>query len=194
MNTRHISLFAVLVVALSGCATDPRTGSSQDTIIAVTYGTVAMVEQVKLDASTGKGAMIGGGVGLLAASSHSAGSQAVAALGGALLGAFIADKTAGTGDRYTINLVSGGTIAIVTEHHDIAVGDCVSVEQGKHANIRRVSSAMCNTSPSHPAYNEINASHVGDAQACETAKQSVINATTKDETDIAYTKMRALCE
>jgi hypothetical protein len=48
---------------------------------------------------------------------------------------------------YTIGLVGGGTTKTITETGDIRVGDCVSLEQGATANVRRVSSAFCEPAP-----------------------------------------------
>lgn len=106
----------------------------------------------------------------------------------------LALAAAGTGQRYTIQLATGADIAIVTEQQDLVAGDCVSVEQGKHANLRRVSSVYCSTDAAHPAYGAIHASVQDDAAECHQAKQQLVNAATEKETDIAYSKMRALCE
>jgi outer membrane lipoprotein SlyB len=195
MITKSLPLPLLLATALAGCAsTDPYTGSTRNQIINVQYGTVENVQQVQMDASYGKDSLIGGALGLLVASTGSTGTQIAGAAVGAGLGALVAKETAGTGQRYTIQLTSGGDITIVTEQHDIVVGDCVSVEQGKHANVRRVSSVMCSTDPSHPAYDAMHSSSLNEAAECHTAKQQLINATTEQETDITYKKMRALCE
>ena len=183
-----------LAVVLGGCATEPGTGASKNSVITVDYGTVVSVEQVELDANHGVGALVGGALGLAAASQRSATTQAGAAAAGALIGALIADSRDRTADRYTVRLRNGSTIAIVTEHHDIAVGDCVSVEQGKHANIRRVSSVMCDTATSHPAYGDMNSVYENESTECALAKEQLMKATTSDQADVAYKKMRAFCE
>ena len=68
------------------------------------------------------------------------------------------------------------------------------MEQGEHANIRRVSSSFCNTLASHPAYADMHA-HVQRVSAdCAVAKQQLLKATTEQETNIAYKKMQALCD
>ncbi len=184
-------LFVALVTA---CATEPSTGARTDTLISVAYGRIANVEQVQLDAKHGTGALIGGGLGLAAASTRSGSTQAAATVAGALIGALIADSQKKTADRYTVKLRNGSTVAIVSEHHDLAVGDCVSVEQGEHANIRRVSNVMCDTAASHPAYSEMNALYEEESTECAWAKEQLMKATTAEETDVAYKKMRAFCE
>jgi len=186
---------SVAVLLLAGCAaTDPSTGTSRNTIISVEYGTVQQVEQVNLDAKATSGALVGGGVGLLAASGGTGVQQAGAAAVGALIGAMIQKHRAGTGDRFTVLLTNGSTIQMITEHHDIAVGDCVSVEQGKHANIRRVSPVMCNTAASNPGYAVMHAANVTESEECLAVKEELMAATTEAQADLAYKKMRAFCE
>ena len=195
MSTKIFVVPAILAIALAGCAsTDPYTGSSQNQVIAVQYGTLENVQQVAMSAAYGKDAAIGGGLGLLAGSSGSTATQVGAAAAGALIGAFVAKESAGTGNRYTVSLVNGGTVAIVSEHHDLVVGDCVSIEQGRHANIRRVSPVMCSTSSSHAAYGAMHSSVQQDASECHDAKQELLQATTEQQTEIGYRKMQALCE
>jgi len=168
---RSICLIPIAVLAVAGCAaTDPATGSSRGTVISIEYGTVQQVEQVKMDSHAATGALLGGGIGLAAASRRSATTQAGAAVAGAIIGALIQKHRAGMGDRYTILLINGSTIEMVTEHHDIAAGDCVSVEQGKHANIRRVSPVMCNTAATSPAYAVMHAANVTESEECLAVK------------------------
>lgn len=188
---------ALMAVVLTGCAnmsTDPGTGSSRNSLISVAYGTVQNVQQVQMKPGYAEGSLIGGALGLLAASGYSAGSQALGAAAGAGLGALIAKETAGTANQYTIMLVNGNTVSVVTDQKDIDAGDCVSVEQGDHTNIRRVSSAMCNTPPSHPAYPDMHTSVQQISADCAAAKQQLLAASSEQETNIAYKKMQALCD
>jgi outer membrane lipoprotein SlyB len=188
-------LSTALILTLSGCAsTDPYTGSARNEIISVQYGTVENVQQVAMAPSYGASSLIGGALGLLATSGHSTGSQVAGAAGGAALGALVSKETAGTGLQFTIRLVNGNTINIVTENQGIRMGDCVSVEQGQHANIRRVSNAMCTTPASHPAYPAMHQSNVMESAECHEAKQELLAATTAEATEIAYKKMQALCQ
>ena len=77
---------------------------------------------------------------------------------------------------------------------DQVTGNVVKIEQGQHANIRRVSTAMCATPASHPAYTAMHKANVLESAECHEAKQELLAATTEEATSIAYTKMRALCE
>ncbi|UCC14326.1 MAG: hypothetical protein JSW21_13455 [Gammaproteobacteria bacterium] len=193
--TSRQALLTFTSLMLAGCAaTDPGTGSTRGEVITVDYGTVMQVEQVQMDPKYGTGALVGGGLGLAAASRRSGTTQAGAAIAGALIGAMIQKSKAGTADKYTVRLNNGGTIQMVTEHHDIESGDCVSVEQGKHANIRRVSPIMCGSPQSHPDYQEMHEANVEESEECLATKQALLAATTEQEADLAYKKMRAFCE
>jgi outer membrane lipoprotein SlyB len=196
MNYKSLSvLSAALVLTVVGCAsTDPITGSTRNEVINVQYGRVENVEQVAMTPDYGAGSLIGGALGLLATSRHSAESQVAGAVGGAGLGALIAKETAGSGDKYTVRLVNNSTIDIVTESQGIQLGDCVSVEQGEHANIRRVAPVMCTTSASDPAYPAMHAKAVSKSQECAEVKRELLAAKTEEATDIAYKKMQAFCE
>jgi outer membrane lipoprotein SlyB len=196
MTTKVLSvLCAALASTLVGCAgTDPMTGSTRNQIIAVAYGTVENVQQVAMAPSYGSSSLIGGALGLLATSGHSTGSMVAGTAVGAGLGALVAKETAGTAERFTVRLVNNSTIDIVLENQDIQIGDCVSIEQGQHANIRRVSSVMCSTPASHPAYNPMHSAVKAESSDCHAAKQELLQAKTAEQTDIGYKKMRAFCE
>ena len=196
MINRVITAFsAFLAITLVGCAsTDPATGSTRNEVISVQYGRIENIQQVAMAPDYGAGALIGGALGLLATATHSGASQVAGTVAGAGLGALVAKETAGSAEKFTVRLVNNSTIDIVTENQDIQLGDCVSVEQGQQANIRRVSSVMCSTPPSDPAYQTMNASAVQESAECLVAKQELLQATTAEQTDISYKKMRAFCE
>ncbi|MCB1690599.1 MAG: hypothetical protein KDI33_19020 [Halioglobus sp.] len=196
MTTRTLPILATTLVALlAGCAsTDPMTGSTRNELISVQYGRVENIQQVQMSPDYGAGSVIGGALGLLATMGHSGASQVGGAAVGAGLGALVAKETAGTGEKFTVRLVNNNTIDIVTENQDIRLGDCVSIEQGQHANIRRVSPVMCTTPPSNAAYEPMNAANTQESRECDQVKQELLNATTEQATAIAYKKMRAFCE
>ena len=193
MSTKFVPCLASLAL-LTGCAgTTPFTGSSVNSLIAIEYGTIEQVQEVKLKTHYGSGVLLGGGIGALAAMHYSAGTQALAAVGGALLGALVAKERAGTAEQYTIRLVNGNTVSIVSEAHNLDAGDCVAVEQGRHANLRRVNPQMCTTTSPQATYPQ---AHVAEQQAavdCATAKQDMLKASTEEEATVAYEKMKALC-
>ena len=197
--TRTILLIPLIAIA-AGCETYGGTGSSQNSLITIQYGTVQSINRSEVDAHVGQGAAVGGlmGLAVAAGTGGSTGQQAGAAALGALLGGLIQHQRAtnNKAEQYTVQLNNGGTVAIVTEHHDIVIGDCVSVEQGRHANIRRVSPVMCNSmaSAGHPAYDTSHRANMQEAGECEQVKQEMLQADTKEAADVAYQKMRAFCE
>jgi len=193
MSTKSAPWFASLAL-LTGCAgTTPFTGSGVNSLIAIEYGTIEQVQEVKLKTHYGSGVLLGGGLGALATMHYSAGTQALAAVGGALLGALVAKERAGTAEQYTIHLVNGNTVSIVSEAHNLVAGDCVAVEQGKHANLRRVDPQMCNTSTPATTYPQAHAAEQQAAGDCAAAKEDMLNASTEQEATVDYQKMKALC-
>lgn len=146
-----------------------------------------------MKANYGSGVLLGGGLGALTTMHYSGTTQALAAAGGALLGALVAKERAGTAEQYTIHLVNGNTVAIVSEAHNLDAGDCVAVEQGRHANLRRVNPQMCSTSSPRTAYPQRYAAGQQAAADCDAAKQEMLKANTEQEATVAYQKMKALC-
>lgn len=190
---------AVVFAFLSGCAgTYGGTDTPSNTVISIQYGTVQEVREADMDPNTGTGAAMGGALGLAAAHGGSTGTQVGVAAAGALIGALIQRERAANNraEQYSVLLNNGATIAIVSEHHDIQTGDCVAVEQGRHANIRRVSPVMCQdvANASHPHYADLHAANLAEASECERIKDEILAATTQEQVDLAYQKMRALCE
>lgn len=184
----------VSLILLAGCAgTTPFTGSGENSLIDIQYGTIEQIQQVQLKANYGPGVLLGGGLGALATMHYSGTTQVLAAAGGALLGALVSKERAGTAEKYTIHLVNGNTVAIVSEAHNLDDGDCVAVEQGRHANLRRVSPQMCSTPSPQTAYPQQYAAEQQAASDCDTAKQEMLKANTEQEATVAYQKMKALC-
>jgi outer membrane lipoprotein SlyB len=162
----------------------------------ISYGKVAAVETVKLDnkGATAGGALIGGMAGVATQHGRGHDEKLAGAAAGALLGGLLT-KTA-TGKRkaeaFTVNLNGGSTVKVVQDMADIVVGDCVAIEQGETANIRRVADEMC-VKGEHLADASIAASHQQDAQECQQAKQEVLKAGTDAEFSRAEKKVQILC-
>lgn len=154
--------------------------------VTIQYGTVEHVQTVKKDAKHAGGALAGGVIGAMVGPRRHRGIRALAGagIGAAVQGA----ATSGTQQQYTVSLVSGGTSIINTEQQDIRPGDCVSVEQGSYANIRRVSSVHCETKTQTPQH------HKSISSDCEKAKHELTNAETDEAVTVAAKKVRILCE
>ncbi len=168
--------------------------------MSVQYGIVQSVQEVQADANTAGSAVMGGlaGLAVAAGTGGSRTQQMAGAAGGALLGGLIANQRTANQRliQHTVRLNNGNSIAVITEDDNIAVGDCVAVEQGHHTNIRRVSSVMCNdlADTRRPGYATAHEANVREAQECEQAKQEVFNAKTEEAIRLAHMRMRALCE
>ena len=160
----------------------------------ISYGTVSAVEKVKVQSEATKGAVTGGIIGGATSGHHHRGKHALTgAAAGALLTALL------EGDRkafqYTVELLNGNMTKIITETPGIAEGDCVSLELGQTANIRRVSSVHCEHD-SHEALAEpiVHAKRQSEAAECHAAKEMALQADTEEAVDIALKKVRVFCE
>jgi len=181
MNIRYGALAVIFILAANTQVLAQSAGSS----VSLQYGTVQSAEEVQAESKHARGALLGGIAGAVIADGH----PGLGAVAGGLIGGSIEGHRTGKKvlQQYTIALKSGGAVVIATEQHDIVVGDCVVVEQGQYANIRRVSSINCHfdQKPEH---------HVSAAGNCQKAKDELNKATTNQEVDIAVTKVRTLCE
>lgn len=199
-NTRaFLSVAGLSLLAASSSLAQPKPGTE----FVVQYGTVDRIDTVQLGPDgvpkgVGAGAVIGGLAGSYNSSHHHQVRDAAAgALAGALLTAAIAshqrkDKVA---YQYTVKLLSGGNVSVVVEDGSIGQGDCVSVETGPSANVRRVSSVYCQN-PGSPAVQgpEVSAKRMEDAADCHAAKDMALRARSQEEIDVAVKKVRIFCE
>ena len=175
-----------LIAALAGYLLAAAVVEAAGDYTTLNYGTIQSVGVVQQEGSRGGGTLIGGVAGAVIADDH----PGLGALAGGLLGGTIQKHhTQGTLVRYSIALVGGGGVVIDTEQEDLRIGDCVVVEQGQYANIRRVSSVNCQAPQPQPQQH-----HVDAANNCQLAKDELNNAKTDDAVNIAVTKVRALCE
>jgi len=155
----------------------------------VRYGTVETIERVKIQSQAAQGAVTGGLIGGLT-SGHSHRGQH--ALEGAIAGALEGNRQ---GYQYMVDFDDGSVTKVVTESAGIAAGDCVAVELGQTANIRRTSSVHCEHTD-HTALAEpvVHAKRQTEAAECHAAKDMALQATTQEATDIAFKKVRVFCE
>ena len=161
----------------------------------ITTGKVVKADKVTLDSEAGKGALVGGSLGLISASGKKSSKKARNTIIGAAAGSALSSSSQGSrqGMRYTVNATNGSAITIVTDQTEVRVGDCVNVEEsGGTSNIRRVSASMC-----EPAYSQavkaVESEMQEEASECATAKQALVEATSKEEAELAKMKMDILC-
>ena len=192
---RRIGSFLVVSLATSTLCFDAQAakpGASSKT----TIGVVEAAQPVTLDSNAGKGALVGGTLGLLGSKGESSQRQARNAIIGGAAGAGIAAASQGSrnGYRYTVRTSAGSSISIVSDQSEIRTGDCVVVEEsGSTANIRRASPVMCQPQ-SAPAVAQISPQMQTHASECATAKQQVVDATSADQVDLAMRKVKILCD
>ena len=202
LNVRASSMLAAF--ALLGAATVAVGQTSRADLgsaIQIVYGTVEKIEVSKIDATAnaGHGAVVGGALGLLAAPhEHNARGAAEGAAAGALISGLIAKhqrENAASAYAYTVALVQGGESKIITDRDDLREGDCVSVEYGRTANIRRVGNVYCHSD--HQAALDdprVHASAQATAEECHEAKQIALQAQTEQDMDMALKKVRIFCD
>ena len=170
----------------------------------VQYGRVTAVTPTTVNDNTARnvGRVVGGGVGLATGGGQSGSNRALRTLGGAAAGGAVGNMaTRSQAFEYTVLIGGTNTIRIVSDQAGKRVGDCVSVEQGQFANIRLVPDSRCNPPPRPaaapaPAPAPAPAVDPADQQAanaCEQAKQQVLDATTDEAFNLAERRMRLLC-
>lgn len=190
------------LVLATGAAEAQRTSRAElGTAFQINYGIVEHIDVTRMDAasSAAQGAALGGTVGLIAtAGDDNLRGAAEGAAVGALITGLIARhqrRNAPNAYAYTVALNAGGESKLITDHGDIKVGDCVSIESGPTNNIRRVSDTYC-----HPAHQDVlehpdvAASAQNEAGECHQAKQIALDATTEEQMDLALKKVRIFCE
>lgn len=186
--TARTSRLALSSVVVLGAAV---TGGAFAQSTSVNYGRITDVRQVDLrnNSAQATGALIGGLAGVATGSGQSSSNRALRGVGGAAVGRNVG-RAAGstTGFEYTV-LVGNQTTRIVTENAGLRVGDCVSVERGSFNNIRLAPDERCGTA-ANTAIEDATAS----ANACEAAKNQVLNAATDAEFERAERRMRLVCD
>lgn len=156
----------------------------------VSYGRITAVRQVNLEnqGAQAAGTLVGGALGVASGSGQSRSNRALRGIGGAAVGSRVAGAASGTtGFEYTV-LIGNQTTRLVTEQAGLRVGDCVSVERGQFNNIRLAPDERCDATMTRGAPEDTAA-----ADACEAAKQQVLDAATDAEFDRAERRMRLLC-
>ena len=183
---------AALSVLLSCPVMAQKSGQS----IQIQYGVVVASKYVQEKSNAGKGALIGGAIGLYAGKGKSSGTKFRRTAAGAAVGGATASVAQGSRDarEYQVQTATG-SIVIISDQTEIQVDDCVIVENagGKNANIRRVASTYCD-----PASAEVVADMqdemIEEAEECLAAKDELSQAETDEAVDRALRKISILCD
>jgi len=185
MNLRWNLLGSIAILGCVVMATDAIAQTRID------YGRITAVRQVDLQNQGAQtaGTLVGGALGVASGSGQSRSNRALRGLGGAAVGSRVAGAAgSSTGFEYTV-LIGNQTTRIVTEQAGLRVGDCVSVERGQFNNIRLVPEERCAGAATAAAP----AADQSTADACDAAKQQLLDAATDADFDRAERRMRLLC-
>ena len=191
LDTKTLSVLSLSLVLAAAPALAQKTGQSAK----ISTGIVENVQRVQLDSEAGKGALVGGTLGLLSAGGKSSSKKARNTIIGAGAGGALASSAQGSrnGVAYTVRTGEGSSIRVVTDQTEIRIGDCVVVEEsGATANVRRVTPTACE-SASARAREQLQDTFEKEATECANAKQQLVEAATVDEVDLARRKMEILC-
>jgi len=167
--------------------------------VSTQYGVVSSSTVVDLDSNAvPKGALIGGSVGLLTTrKGPSRKNRTRNVVVGAAIGGAVASSGSGEkGILYDITTTTG-KVQVVTDQTEIRKDDCVAIEQtGDTTNLRRVTDDHCkqDNTASAPAPASVSAGEVKEtSEQCLAAKQTLVDAETKEQVDLAASKIKLLC-
>lgn len=196
LNSQQLSIIMAISIMLPACATsNPRAGQS----MTVQTGVVVAKQAVNLQSRAGRGAAVGGVLGLATTSSRQSSSRrARNTIIGAAAGGLIANSAQGNlnGMEYTVQTSGGTTIRVVTDQTQVRVGDCVNVEQAGSgtANVRRVSSALCEATAKNVVDADIRSTMSAEADRCLAAKDRLLDAETDSQIEAAIMRVQILCD
>lgn len=190
-NTKFAVWTAVTSLLIAGCASSG-SPAARGHEIRIRYAEIADIERVKLPSNAPAGAMVGGFTGLVLSRNSSGSKQVASGIGGAVLGGLATAALEGDrlGYSYRLRFMNGDTSNFITEKSYLQVGDCVSVERGQYANIRRVTPTFCANNQSVAANQKLSR----EAEQCHEAKEQLLAASTTDQVEAAARKVSIICE
>ncbi len=164
--------------------------------IQIQYGIVVASKYVQEKSNAGKGALVGGAIGLYAGKGKSSGTKFRRTTAGAIAGGATTSAVQGSRDarEYQVRTSTGVTV-ILSDQTQIAVDDCVIIETPNkgNANIRRVANTYCDPA-SAEVVAELQDEMLEEAQECVAAKRELSSAETDDAVDRALRKISILCD
>jgi len=194
-NSQGTLVLVTALLACSGTASAQRAGQS----MSIQTGWVVGAEAVNLQSQAGRGAAVGGMVGLAATSRNRGSSRRMRnTMIGAATGAAIAGGAQGNlnGMQYTIEVGAGSRIVVVTDQTEVRIGDCVNVEQAGSgtANVRRVSTYLCEAAANDAIDEDLQTQLGAAADLCLAAKERLLDAETEAEVEAAIARVHILCD
>ncbi len=183
---------AILFALLSGPLMAQKSGQSMQ----IQYGVVVASKYVEEKSNAGKGALVGGAIGLYAGKGKSSGTKFRRTTAGAVVGGATASAAQGSREarEYQVRTATGVTV-IISDQTQIAVDDCVIIETPSkgNANIRRVASTYCDPA-SAEVVADLQDEMLEEAEECAAAKNELATADTDDAVDRALRKISILCD
>jgi outer membrane lipoprotein SlyB len=164
--------------------------------IQIQYGVVVASKYVQEKSNAGKGALVGGAIGLYAGKGKSSGTKFRRATAGAVIGGSATSAAQGSREarEYQVNTSTGITV-IISDQTQIAVDDCVIIETPNkgNANIRRVANTYCDPA-SAEVVAELQDEMLEEAEECVAAKRELSAADSDAAVDRALRKISILCD
>ena len=187
-----VTKVAILFALLSGPLMAQKSGQSMQ----IQYGVVVASKYVEEKSNAGKGALVGGAIGLYAGKGKSSGTKFRRTTAGAVVGGATASAAQGSREarEYQVRTATGVTV-IISDQTQIAVDDCVIIETPSkgNANIRRVASTYCDPA-SAEVVADLQDEMLEEAQECAVAKSELAAADTDAAVDRALRKISILCD
>jgi uncharacterized protein YcfJ len=157
---------------------------------------VVASKYIQEKSNAGKGALVGGAIGLYSGKGKSSGTKFRRATAGAVVGGAVTSAAQGSREarEYQVRTATGVTV-IISDQTQIAVDDCVIIETPNkgNANIRRVASTYCDPA-SADVVAELQDEMLEEAQECVAAKRELSAASTDEAVDRALRKSSILCD
>jgi hypothetical protein len=195
MNASRL-LISLMVLSLAFLASNSLLAQKSGQSMQIQYGYVVASRYVQEKSNAGKGALIGGAIGLYAGKGKSSGTKFRRTAAGAVVGGATASAIQGSRDarEYQVRTASG-VIVIISDQTEINVDDCVVVETPSkgNANIRRVANTYCDPA-SAEVVAELQDEMLEEAEECVMAKQELAAADTDEAVDRALRKISILCD
>ena len=199
-NNGSLTIFFRYCLLTAAVLSGNNVRAQSDEQMSIHYGRVTEEAQVNVKSHTGEGALIGGLLGAASSGIWNTGSATGNVLAGSATGAATGAAVEYVGEwrmkgmRYTIESVAEGALHIITDQTGVRIGDCVAIEAtAKHANLRRVSDAYCETAPGAGDHHLDRRAQQAAAD-CHRAKKVLLSAEIGAELEQAKRRVRALCD
>lgn len=193
---KHTYSLVIKSVCLFVFLSSPLMAQKSGQSIQIQYGIVVASKYVQEKSNAGKGALVGGAIGLYAGKGKSSGTKFRRATAGAAVGGATTSAVQGNREarEYQVRTATGVTV-IISDQTQIAVDDCVIIETPNkgNSNIRRVASTYCDPA-SADVVAELQDEMLEEAQECTAAKSELSAAATDDAVDRALRKISILCD